>query len=100
MAKHGMKSGGGTGGNGTIVSRTSRTGTSSSGGNARASQHSVANDGRGAGGGTQYSRSLSTKPSGNSGTIGSAQPLKSAAAVKYEPTLNGAATHKTTKPQR
>lgn len=101
MSKHSLKSSGGNAnGQGTGVSRVSNTTGSSKGGNSLKSDHHVANDGKGAGSGMQYGRYASTKPSSDSGSVGTGQPLKTAAAKKYEPSTRGALTHKSTKPNR
>jgi hypothetical protein len=101
MAKHSMKSSGGTGVNGTSVSRTSRTSPSSAGGNALKSDHHIGDDRQGVGSGTQHAKHLVTRPSNDSGSVGKGQPLKTSAAKVYEPTLkSGVGTHKVTKPKR
>ena len=101
--KYSLKSSGKDGG--TAVSRHVTTSTSSAGGNSLKSDHRVANDGKGnaVAPGQQYGRYISTKPSASSGTVGSGQPLKTAAAKQYEnpyPSTQGKGTYRTTKPKR
>jgi hypothetical protein len=88
---------------GTIISRHNKSGQTYGGGNALKSDHSIANDGKGAPSGTQYARHMTTKPSSNSGTIGSGQPLKMNSGGKElrgSDAPKGGRVHKSTKPKR
>lgn len=64
----------------TINSRHEKTSKSNKGGSALTSDHQVARDTKGIGKGTINSRSVSTKPSASSGSVGSAQPFREARA--------------------
>lgn len=97
--QHSMKSGGGTGSNGTLNSRVERTSVKPQTDGAYEGNLGLKGP-HGIGEGTQYSRVSSTKPAGGTSAIGQAQPLETNKPATYDHHLKGPGTYSSTKPKR